>query len=533
MRPRDNRPRGCYAAAMNLYQMSATQLRQHLDRGEVSSREVVEALIARRQQVDGAVRAFVVQLDAEALAQADRADRQRKAGDARGLLHGLPISIKENIDLHGLDSTMGLRHRQGKPAPSDAVTVEALRQQGAIPLGKTNVPQLLLAQESENVIWGITHNPWNLQRSPGGSSGGEAAAIASGQSPWGIGTDIGGSIRIPCHFCGIAGLKPTVDRWSNRGSAGSVFGQELVRAQMGPMARRVEDLTLLMRAVDPRALAQRDPAVPPFAVGDPRDVDLRGLRVGVMEEDGFLAPNPAIRRAVREARAALQAAGATLVDYRPPHADLIYVWLAGISADGGATLRGNLGRDPVARQLEQSFRIIKMPAALRRAAAALLDRSGEHRTARLLRALGEKPVAEYWRLTHTRTEMRRAELDAWSEAGLDAVICPPHALPAMPLGASGELTLSLSYAFRYVMLNFPAGVVPVTRVQAEEEHRDARDRLDKSCAAAERGATGLPVGIQVVARPWREDVALALMQAVQEGCGAQPLYPRTPIDPAP
>jgi fatty acid amide hydrolase len=518
---------------MKLHHMSACELRRALDQGEVSSREIVDALIARRREVDPAVRAFVVELDAEARDQADRADRERKDGSARGLLHGMPITIKENIDLRGHDSTMGLRHRQGQPAKADAVTVGVLREQGAIALGKTNVPQLLLAQESENVIWGITHNPWSLQRSPGGSSGGEGAAIASGQSPWGIGTDIGGSIRIPCHFCGIAGLKPTVDRWSNRGSAGSVFGQELVRAQMGPMARRVEDLALLMRAVDPQRLAQNDPAVPPFAVADPKEVDLRGLRIGVMEDDGFLTPNPAIRRAVREAKAALQAAGATLVDYLPPHSDLIYVWLAGISADGGATLRANLGRDPVVRQLEQTFRIAKLPAAVRKMLAAVMDKTGEPRTARLLRALGEKPVAEYWRLTHARTEMRRAELDAWADAGLDAVICPPHALPAMPLGSSGELTLSLSYAFRYVMLNFPAGVVPVTRVREDEEARAHGDRLDKSCAAAERGAAGLPVGLQVVARPWREDVALAVMQAVQEGCISSPLYPHTPIDPLP
>lgn len=517
---------------MEIHQLSATDLRLALDKGECSSLEIVNALIARRERVDPKVRAFVANLDADARDAAKRADRERTSGAVAGLLHGMPISIKENIDLQGMDSTMGLRHRQGKPATSDAVTVRVLREQGAIPLGKTNVPQLLLAQESENVIWGITHNPWNLGRSPGGSSGGEAAAIASGQSPWGIGTDIGGSIRIPCHFCGIAGLKPTVDRWSNRGSASGVFGQELVRAQMGPMARRVEDLTLLMRAVDPALSSRRDPAVPPFAMGDPKSVDLRGMRIGVMEDDGFLAPSGAIVRAVQRAKAVLQAAGATVVDYRPPHPDLIYIWLAGISADGGATLRANLGSDPVVRQLMPTFKIAKLPGPARALAAMLLDKKGEARTARLLRSLGAKPVAEYWKLTDQRTQMRRAELDAWNDARLDAVLCPPHAVPAMPLGSSGELTLSLSYAFRYVMLNFPAGVVPVTRVQPKEELRqDSADRVDKACAAAELGSAGLPVGVQVVARPWREEVALAVMQAIQDGCSGDADYPHTPVDP--
>src|SRR5690606_15576827 len=132
---------------------------------------------------------------------------------------------------------LGLRARHQMPADADAVLVAELRRQGAVILGKTNVPQLLLAQETENEVYGVTSNPWDTDRVPGGSSGGEAAAIAAGMSPMGIGTDIGGSIRIPAHFCGIAGLKPTMDRWSNRGSQAGLPGQEVVRAQVGPMAR--------------------------------------------------------------------------------------------------------------------------------------------------------------------------------------------------------------------------------------------------------------------------------------------------------
>ncbi len=518
-------------AAMELYEASATQLQDLLAKGQTSSLEVVDALIARRRAVDDRVRAFVVHLDDAAREKARQCDAERKAGTARGLLHGLPLSIKENVDVEGLDSTMGLTHRQGKPAAKDAVTVSILRDNNAIFLGKTNVPQLLLAQESENVIWGITHNPWNLKRSPGGSSGGEAAAIASGQSPFGIGTDIGGSVRIPCHFCGIAGLKPTVDRWSNRGSATGIAGQELVRAQMGPMARTVADLALLMRAVDPLVACQRDPAVPPLAF--PAELpDVRGLRIGVFTDDGFVRPNPAIVRAVREAREALVAAGATVVDFAPPEPDLMYVWLAGISSDGGATLRAALGSDPVVRQLQNTMKMTRLPGLVRSTLAKALLARGDKRTSRLLQALGEKTVSTYWQLTDKRTQLRRAEFDAWNVAGLDAVVCPPHALPAMPLGTSGDLTLSLSYAFRYVMLNFPAGVVPVTRVKEDETDRpNPSDRLEKACAAAEIGAVGLPVGVQVVARPYREDVVLRAMAAIEAGVRGRLLYPGTPVEP--
>jgi fatty acid amide hydrolase len=518
---------------MQIHTLSATELLELLQRRELSSVEIVQALIARRRAVDPQVRAFVVELDAAALAAAEKADTARLRGEALGLLHGMPITIKENIDVVGLDSTMGVTARRQQPAEVDAVTVQALRRAGAIVLGKTNVPQLLLAAESENPIWGITHNPWRLDRSPGGSSGGEAAALAAGMTPLGIGTDIGGSIRIPAHFCGIAGLKPTVDRWSNRGSVGAIPGQELVRAQMGPMARTAADVALLMRAVDPRLVAQLDPAVPPMPLPDPAVVDLRGLRVGVCKNDGFVRASLAIERAVEEAAAALEAAGATLVPYGPPAShQLLYLWLAGISADGGHTLEQALAGDEVCRQLVPSMKAARLPGWLRRLVAWWFEREGDVRMARLLRSLGEKPVRELWQLTADRTLLRREEFDAWARQGLDLVLLPPHALPAMQLGTSGELTLALAYAFRYVMLNFPAGVVPVTRVRPEEELRlDVDDTIERRCRDVQQGSAGLPVGVQVVARPWREDLVLAAMLAIETAARGRPEFPQTPVDP--
>ena len=517
---------------MQIHELSALTLKRHLETGELSSHAIVAALIARRAAVDPEVRAFVVEYDAQALARAQEADAARARGESWGLLHGLPVTIKENIDIAGSDSTMGLKNRRNQPAATDAVTARLLREAGAIVIGKTNVPQLLLAQESENEIWGITHNPWNLARSPGGSSGGEAAALASGTSVLGIGTDIGGSIRIPCHFCGVAGLKPTVDRWSNRGSATGIAGQEMVRAQMGPMARHARDLALLMQAVAPHKAAALDPAVPPWPIPDIGSVDLRGMRVGITLDDGYLTPNAALQRAVRLAAEALRAAGATIVDYQPPGPDLLFTWLAGISSDGGATLRDMLAGELPARQLQATVKAALMPKPLRLLLASLLAARGDKRLARVLRSLGQKPVAELWALTQQRTLLRRAELDAWAAQQLDLVLCPPHALPAMPLGTSGDLTMTLSYAFRYVMLNFPAGVAPVTRVQEQETARpDPQDTVEKRCAAVEQHADGMPVGVQVIAPPYREERVLAAMAAIEDALSADVLYPRTPIEP--
>ena len=286
---------------MGLFELSASDVLRDLDAGELTSRELVDALLERRRDVDPRVNAFVASREA-VVAEADAADRARAAGEPVGPLHGLPLTIKDNVAVTGTDATMGMRARCGQPDSEDAVLVMELRRLGAIVLGKTNVPQLLLAQETENAIFGVTNNPWNLGRVPGGSSGGEAAAVAAGMTPIGIGTDIGGSIRIPAHFCGLYGLKPTLDRWSNRGSHTAIPGQEVVRSQIGCLARSAEDVITLWRAVDPRRMAERDPRVPPLPAGDPEGVDLSGLRVGWFDDDPFLEPAPSLRRAIALAK---------------------------------------------------------------------------------------------------------------------------------------------------------------------------------------------------------------------------------------
>jgi len=521
---------------MTIHMLTATEMLARLDAGDLSSEEIVRALTERIRALDGDLKCFVHKRPTDLLAEARAADEARRRGNIQGPLHGLPITVKDNIDLAGTDSTLGMKARQNRPALTDAPVVHLLKEAGALILGKTNIPQLLLAQETENAIWGTTVNPWNRGRVPGGSSGGEAAAIAAGLSPCGIGTDIGGSIRIPAHFCGVAGLKPTLDRWSNRGSNTAVAGQEVVRAQMGPLARTTRDLGLLLRAVPPSRLCALDPAVPPLALGDATAVRLEGMRVGCFTDDGFLTPTRSVQRAVREARASLEAAGATVVDYAPPapHA-LIYLWLGAISADGGRTIDQQLAGETISPQLKPTRVLLKLPAMARKAAALVLDQLGEERLARLMECLGEKRVDDVWRLTAQRTTLRLAEFDAWNAAGLDAVICPPHVVPALGHRESGDFTLSLSNAFRWTLLNFPAGVVPVTRVLDSETdpepHAGKRDKVEKKVDAIAAASAGLPLGVQVVARPYREDVVLAVMEAIEADARTRDGFPVTPVDP--
>jgi fatty acid amide hydrolase len=518
---------------MPLYTKSATELRALLERGEITSVEIVDALYARGDAVDGSLHASVRQLRKQALADAAARDEERRRGELRGPLHGLPVTIKENIAVAGTDATAGMRSRLGKPSERDAVTVALARESGAVVIAKSNVPQTLIAAETVSFIHPRTNNPWSVLRTPGGSSGGEAAMIASGQSALGIGTDIGGSIRIPAHFSGICGMKPTLHRWSNTGSTGAMPGQEFVRSQIGPMARTTDDLTLLLRSLDSPRHAALDPEVAPVPLGDPAHIDVSKLRIGYYEDDGFLSPSLAVGRAVREAVATLKAAGAELVPYRPTNVhDGYFLYVAGMSADGLRTLERELAGEPLVSPLKAFERIAKLAPLARKALAKGLEVAGETRLSGLVRSLREKTVYELFELNARKLAWVRDEANTWRDYGLDAVICPPYATPAAQHDATGDFSAGAYYAFRYNVLGNPAGVVPVTRVRENETSRFVRkDRIDERAAKIDEGSAGLPIGVQVVARHFREDVVLAVMKAIEMNARRASDYPRSPIDP--
>lgn len=529
---------------MTIHTLTALQLRDALSRRDLSSREVVDALIARRDAVDPTINALVVRFDAQARAEADAADGARARGERLGALHGLPITIKESMATAGTASTLGVPNRQGHKEPQDAVTVALLRRAGAIVLAKSNVPMLLLSHESNNPIWGRTLNPWHTGKSPGGSSGGESAAIAAGMSPWGVGTDIGGSIRVPAAFTGIVGFKPTVDRWSNLRSYTALAGQEVVRGQCGPMARTAADVAALFTAIDSPAHAALDPYAVPIATEDPGAYftgghgapavrSLQGLRVGLYVDDGFLTAAASVQRAVRRAGELLASLGVEVVPFTPPcGAELIELYYAALSSDGSDTAKALLGSDPVTPELEGLMKALRLPAPLRPALAAFLERKGEPRVARLLRQLRRKPVDAYWRITARRSAIRAEVHAAWAAAGLDAVVCPVHATPPMSHTDSADVTAAGSYAMRYNFLNFPAGVVPLSRVRADELQRPgAGDRIERKLRDIEAGSVGLPLAVQVATRPHQDGLCLALMMALDTLARQEPDFPATPIDP--
>src|SRR5215831_6764265 len=286
---------------------SATSLARAIREKRVSSSEVVEAFIHRIEAVNPQLNA-VVQLTADtALTQARQADVALARGEIKGPLHGVPITIKDSFDTEGIISTGGTKGRASYVPQQDATAVARMRAAGAILLGKTNLPELSLAYESNNLIYGRTNNPYDLSRTPGGSSGGESAIIAAGGSPLGLGTDAGGSIRVPAHFCGIAGLKPTSGRIPFTGLLPPGFGASARLRHVGPMARYVEDLILTLPILS--GVDWRDPAIVPMPLDDAGKVELKNLRVAFYTENGIIAPTPETSEIVRNVVHALEDAG--------------------------------------------------------------------------------------------------------------------------------------------------------------------------------------------------------------------------------
>jgi fatty acid amide hydrolase len=500
-----------------LRQLGFAELQRKIAGGEVSSAEVTQALLDGIDSIQPTLAAYTHVYRRRAIEEARAADARRSKGEAKSPWDGVPISLKESIATEGDEMTLGLPAYKGRKAAADAVLAAIVKEAGCVILGKTNLSQAMLFHESRNPLFGQAANPWDTGRTPGGSSGGEAAAIAAYASPGGFGTDIGGSIRVPAHFTGTVGLKPTVDRISNLGLGSGIPGQEVIRGQIGPMARSVEDLVALLELVSPEKCAARDPRVPGLPIGDPNALKADKLRIGWFVSDHVVEPSAACQRAVREAKDALEAAGCEMVEIEPAITEeLIFTYLSALSADGGKTLTAVLAGGEIDSSLTLLLRMVSMPRAARKAAALALGVAGERIAGRTLEAVGEKSVRELWAITKRCREIQADVFAHWRHRELDAVICPPFATPALTHRASRDFSIAGALAFRYNLLDFPAGSVPVTRVHSDEVTRSRRrQRHERRASSIDRDSVGLPVGVQVAALPRREDKVLRVMGLIE------------------
>jgi fatty acid amide hydrolase len=514
-----------------LHDMSAREIVSRIASGDLSSAEAVEHFVARLKVVNGALNAVTADLSESARKAAVNVDQARSRGEKLPPLAGLPVTIKECFDLAGTATTYGLTTRRGEIETRDDPYVAAWRTAGAIPIAKTNLPQLMFYTETDNPLYGRTNNPWDLERSCGGSSGGEAAVIAAGASPLGLGNDIGGSLRIPAAFCGITAIRPTAGRLPDHCGHGLPVGQTGIVAQVGPMARHVEDLILGLRVLD----SARDLFVDPGPeLGDPATVDFNRLRFATFTDDGEFPAAPAVKRAVAEAAQMLTAAGAREVAWKPPalsrSTDLLF---AALSADAGAAHRRLLRGNRVDRRLRPLLLIAAMPLWLRGVAAALLDALGQRRSARNVRRFAPGTADAYWLTVEAIADYRRDMLRSLEEAdggAADFILCPAYAVPPLRHGATEMMPMPGAYIPLANVTGFPAGVVPVTRVRPGEEsgRPPSHDLMDRVARETERDSAGLPIAVQVIARPWRDHIGLAAMAKIEAEARRKPDYPARP-----
>ncbi len=460
-----------------LIRLPAWEMASRIREGQLSAVELVKAHLNRIQQLNPKLNAFVSIDEAGATRQAKAADEAVASKAQLGPLHGVPITIKSSIDVAGLLCEAGTRLRQGHVARSDAVLVSRLKAAGAIVLGNTTVPEFLMAWETRSALYGTTNSPWDIERTPGGSSGGEAAAIAACCSAGGIGSDGGGSIRVPAHFSGICGLKPTPGRIPATGHFPGSVGPFALLGVVGPMARTVRDLQLLFEAT-----AGPDNGDPNAAPVPLRKIDAASLRqtpIGYFEDDGFTPVTAETRAAVQRAAQTLVEQGFSVEPFRPEGLEeALRLWHV-------------LFIDGVSMLLRQSYK----------------DRDPDmHSIVREVLSLSEKdPPMTAQRLLETlfgRDVVRTRFLEQMER--YPVFLCPVSAGPAFRHGERSWIidgkTLDYPTPFAYSqvfnLLGNPAAVVPVG-VSSE----------------------GLPIGVQIVGRPWDEERVLAIAACVERAGG--------------
>ncbi|MGA8069287.1 MAG: amidase [Terriglobales bacterium] len=460
---------------------SVREIVAQIRRKEVSPVEVARTHLDRIARLNPRLNAFVDWQPENVLAQARVAEKAILRGDnskeALGRLHGAPVSIKASIDVTGHRCEAGTRLRAGRLAVEDAPLVARLRGAGAVILGVTNTPELLMAWETDNLLYGRTNNPWDERRTAGGSSGGEAAAIAAGLSAGGVGSDGGGSIRVPAHFCGICGLKPTPGRIPSTGHYPKSGGPFALIGVVGPMARAVEDVRILFEAM--AGWDDGDPCAAPVEVREVEDARLRGIRIGIFEEDGRTPVTAETRAAVQRAASLLEGRGFQVDEFRPEGLEEARQrWWEFFGTAGGMILGAELrGRESELSPLLREFK-------------GWTSREPAHSGESLLAAwLGRDVVREKILL-----QMRRYPV----------LICPTAAVPAFRHGerqwqVEGKTVKYLdawSYSEWFNLLGFPAAVVPMGH-----------------------SPEGLPIGVQLVGRPWEEEVVLAVAAKLEEERG--------------
>jgi amidase len=469
------------ASATELWRLSATELAQTISTGQASSVEVVDAHLRRIESVNPSINAVVIVLGEQALDAARAADRAIARGDNPLPLRGVPFTIKDNIDVVGTPTTQGFRALEHAYPARDAPVVERMRTAGAIPIGRTNLPSGAIRWHCESELWGATVNPWDRTRTPGASSAGEAAAIATGMSPLGLGSDGLGSLRHPAQCCGVAALKPTLGRVPQASAIEPEYapiGVQLT-AVTGPLARRVADLIAAFAVV--AGPGRRDPWSVPAPLRGPKLS--QPVRVALVLDPARQGTAEQVQDGVRKAATALTDAGYHVDEIEPPAIEL-----------AAAALLGMLSTPGIRRGWQESMSPLA-PADTNRFMAAFFDAAGHP----------DAMTAELSFMT------RQAVLRMWAEFQEEhplivAPVCtepPAQAGTDLDDGRVAETIRTMRMAMAVNALGLPAVAVPVGI------------------------GDGLPQVVQVIGPRYREDLCLDAAAAIEERRGTiTPINPR-------
>jgi len=463
----------------DLYTMSVKEMAAKIKKGEISPVEVVDAHIKRIEKVNPFLNAVVSNRFDEAREEARQAEEKVKSGGDLPPLHGVPCTIKDALSVKGMPFVGGVWARRDRTGEFDATVVERTKKAGAIILGKTNVPEASMWCETYNTVFGRTNNPHDTSRTCGGSSGGEGAIVGAGASPFGLGADIGGSIRYPSAFCGVPGHKHSTALVPGTGHWPPAEGELARYNTYGPICRKVEDLAYIMPLL--MGPDGKDPVTVEREWTPPESVDVKGMKAFFFDYNGESRPNPEVRRAVSMAAGALSSQGVPVEYWRPEGMEnSLEIWQAGLSQnpDPLAKSLGDGEPVPLGRELLKFiFRQSKL--TLPGLGAALIEKPGQLLKKRNMKVLEQSD------------RMREMIEEKLGDNGV--LLCPVFPVPAPRHTRIWLDLMGVGYSGVINILGFPATVIPVY-------HRADR----------------VPVSIQVVARRFGDHLTLAAAQKLEE-----------------
>ncbi len=452
----------------DLLRLSVRELASAIRSKQTTSKHLTKLFLDRIEAVNPELNA-VIRFEPElAMQHAERADIALQAGETPGKLFGVPMTIKDSLDTFDMITTWGTAGRREFRPGKDATCVERLRNEGAILMGKTNTPEFTLSFKTDNLIFGKTNNPFDTSKTPGGSSGGAAAIVSAGGSPFDVGTDTGGSIRLPSHFCGISGIKPTTGRIPCTGNALPTSGVIAPLSQPGPMAKSVDDLIYLLEIMS--GPDNIDPHAIPCPLLDPYKVNVAELSIGYHTDNGIKTPDDSIVSTIKSVIDLLSAHKMVASEVRPSGIEMAgFIFGHLMAADNG---------DLINMLLEDSQTTTPSPVV-----SALLQGVGD--------PISAPEFSQVINLWHNFQSSMLSYFDAF-----DILVTPVNAHTATTHDQPEDFS-AYSYTTAYNLTGWPSVVI-----------------------RAGTDPAGLPIGLQILARPFREDQCLAVASWLEAQLGS-------------